>query len=115
MNMPAPILTFDFYGTCKVFPSLAHYDNDRLAIQLLDAVDGDSWGVLTVNVPQAILQSDEVICKNYSENEAVYKAAVEAGWLVPTGRLIPSGFVELPVCRVAGDLIAFVGTEHPLA
>ena len=57
--------------------------------------------VATVNVPDVRLEADEVLIKNFAENEGMVDALVAAGILVDTGEKVESGlWVEFPVCRL---------------
>lgn len=74
------------------------YTNDRLAMELVD--DGGVIAVCTVNLPDQELLPDEVIIKDYSENEGMLDALVEAGVVTPTGKTVKTGFVTCPICKV---------------
>lgn len=76
------------------------YSNGRTAIELKDSVSGSPVAVATVNVPDVYLEKDEVIIKDYSENEGMLDTLVEAGIVQPTGRKVKSGFVECEVCKL---------------
>ena len=81
----------------KLVLDYARYKNDRLCITLLEAKSGDEWYVATVNLPDVELGQDEVIIKDYSENEGIFKALVDAGVIVDTGKRVKSGYVSCPV------------------
>ena len=74
------------------------YPNGRVALQLVDE-DGPVV-VATVNVPEADLGPDEVCIKDYAENAGVLDLLVLMGVVAPTGRRIPTGFVDVPVARL---------------
>ena len=80
------------------------YSNGRTALQLVSAVDvddvykGEPIATATVNIPEMDLKENEVIIKDYSENEGMLEALVAAGIVVPTGRFVDSGFVTCPIC-----------------
>jgi hypothetical protein len=76
------------------------YGNGRPAIRLIDAEDGSSFGVLTVNIPEAELGDWEVIVKTWSENESLAKAAIASGRFKDTGRRVPTGWAEAQVWEV---------------
>lgn len=99
-----PALTFDHYGEpVTVTATFGHYANERLAISLVDEI-GDPFTTVTVNLPDAHLNEGEVAIKDWDVNEPVVAAMVAAGWLVPTGREVSSGFVFPKVMKPAGDL-----------
>lgn len=77
------------------------YDNNgRTAIELINTRDGSPVAIATVNIPSAPLERDEVIIKNYSENEGMLDALVSNGIVEPTGKKVQSGFVECDVCKL---------------
>ncbi len=69
-------------------------------IMLVDKLTGEPIAVATKIVPGAELQDDEVLIKSYSENEGMLSALASAGVVEPTGKTIPSGFVELDICKL---------------
>ncbi|WP_317897141.1 hypothetical protein [Aurantibacillus circumpalustris] len=54
------------------------YRNDRIAIELVNAKNGEPVLTATVNIPDEALGADEVIIKNYSENEGVLRVLINA-------------------------------------
>ena len=81
------------------------YAEPRSAVALqLYSPDPDLQNALTpymtasVNVGHA--DPDEVAIKDYSENEGILKAMVEAGIVSEPVRTVQSGFVEIPICKV---------------
>lgn len=69
---------FDVNGELLV-AAFGKYGNDRTAIELLSAKDGEPWYVATVNIPEEKLDGDEIIVKEYGENEGVLAALQKAG------------------------------------
>lgn len=76
------------------------YPNKRTALQLIDAEDGSPVAMATVNLPAESIKQDEVIIKDYSENEGMLAALVGEGIISEPLRKIQQGFVELYVCRL---------------
>lgn len=72
--------------------------------------DGEVWGVLTVN-PDEKLDANTVCVKDYAEGEGNLKTLLAAGIVKKPNRHIPSGFVELPVCRLTQKGRAWVKSE----
>lgn len=70
------------------------YQNGRTALQLVD-----EYGIPaikpTVNVPEIELGDDEVLIKNWSENEGISKVLQENGITKDTGKRIPVNRVEV--------------------
>ena len=75
------------------------------AIYLVDAADGEPVATATVNVEgvSEVLPETEVLIKNYSENEGMLNALVEARLVEDTGRRVPTGYVTVPVVRLLYD------------
>jgi hypothetical protein len=55
---------------------------------------------LSVALPGVPLAADELLIKSYSENAGVAEALVAAGVIRLTDRVVPSGYVELPVAQL---------------
>jgi hypothetical protein len=79
-----------------------HYLNGRPAIQLRSADKLDPGPVLTatVNLPEIPIETDEVIIKDYSENEGILEVLIEAGIISEPNWTIKSDHVTFPVCRL---------------
>jgi hypothetical protein len=102
-----PTLKFSFYGEeVVVTPDFGRYGNGRLAI-MFDSDEG-AFGTLTVNCPNDHLDDGEVFIKDWSENEALVLALIDAGWIKYTGREVSSGFVYPKVATLAGPLLEVV-------
>jgi hypothetical protein len=74
------------------------YSNHRLAICLLCA-DGP-YATLTVNIDEVSLAPDEILIKNWSENEQVAKDAFTTGLFEDTGLSVQSAFVSAPIWKI---------------
>ena len=98
MSKKKPIYDFPAkYGNYKVYLEFGVYKNGRTAIELKDAEDGMPVMVVTVNMDNAPLFGDEIIIKNYSENEGVLQFLQANGIVGPAKRWIASGWVTCPV------------------
>ena len=62
---------------CEALPGL--YMNHRLAIMLIDTKDGDLVATATVNMPDDDLDDYSIFVKDYSENEGMTQALIDAG------------------------------------
>jgi hypothetical protein len=69
------------------------YQNNRVAIELVDPITGECGAVATVNIPEADLPPGEVFIKTWSENEGILTALADAGIVKKTGKAIPIGWV----------------------
>ncbi len=76
------------------------YRNDRIALSLLDSETGENIAMATINMPEVQLEHDEVLIKNNSENEGILSALIEAGIISNTIRLVPTGYVNVHLCKV---------------
>ena len=76
------------------------YPNNRIALQLIDAEDGSPVAMVTVNLPNEQLNDNEVLIKDYSENEGMYQALVDAKVISEAISYVQSGFVEIPKCKI---------------
>ena len=75
-------------------------NNNRLALSAYEKGTGDTFGDITVNVPYAQLEEDEICIKTWSENEWVNQLLT----LLPqhfkdTNRYVESGFVSAPIWK----------------
>ena len=80
------------------------YDNGRIAIRLVDIED---WAVLatcTVNLPDLAMKEDQVLIKDYSENEGMYHVLHSAGVISQPIAYIQTGHVSVPLCELAVSL-----------
>jgi hypothetical protein len=53
-----------------------------------------------VNIPGTVLEKDEVIIKNYSENEGVLEFLIENGIVSKPLRTVSSGWVTCPIVKL---------------
>jgi hypothetical protein len=88
-------------STYEVFIKVSKYmNNGRRSVQLIDAEDGCPFMTVTVNVPEVNIGDDEVIVKNYSENEGVLDFLIQNGLVRGVKRMIGRG---MPVCEWVGE------------
>jgi len=85
--------------TCTV--DLGRYtSNDRVSITLRDIRDNAVVAVASLNIPDIELGKDLVVIKNYSENEGVLNALIEAGVVSQPIAYIQTGYVSAPICKL---------------
>jgi hypothetical protein len=58
----------------------------------------------TVCIPGAKIKDNEVLIKNWSENEGILDALISSGIVKDTGKVVPSGYVEANVCEICVPL-----------
>lgn len=83
---------------CKLL--FGKYGNGRTAIQLMQVGTGEPIAVATVNIPDAYLDTDEVIIKDYSENVGMEKCLRDAGVIGEQLRQVRTGMVVCHVCKL---------------
>ena len=79
---------------------LGKYANNRTSINLIDVSDNQPYAVATTNLPDVLLLDNEVLVKDYSENEGVLEFLTTNNIVVPTDRWVTSGFVDVQVCTL---------------
>lgn len=79
---------------------LGKYANNRISINLIDVSDSQPYAVATTNLPDVLLLDNEVLVKDYSENEGVLEFLTTNNIVVPTDRWVTSGFVDVQVCTL---------------
>lgn len=88
-----------------------YLDNNRTAIVLRNARPMIEDGILhqpgtvpiaiaTVNMPNVLLMDKEIIIKNWSENEGILDALVEANIISEPTRIAHTGFVDADICNL---------------
>jgi len=82
------------------FSAYSMHDGQRTAIVLNNASTGERYMVATVNLPQEPLKEDEVLIKNWSENEGIYQALVSAGIISQAIDHVATGFVYALKCKL---------------
>lgn len=85
------------YAEYSVNISKRRYPNGRTSLQIIDAEDGCPVMTATTNVPEIELAENEIIIKNYSENEGVLEFLQENGIVGKVKREVGIGFVSVPV------------------
>lgn len=82
----------------RVNVKIAKYGNKRPAILIEDEM-GLPYMTASINVPQLELKDDEVVIKDYSENEGVYEWLLERNIIQPLHRVHRVGMdIGCPVC-----------------
>jgi len=85
----------------SVMVNVRSYNNGRPALELLeeDMTYGlTPYAVATVNLPDVLLQPNEILIKDYAENEGILQFLIDNNIVVPTKNGVQSGYVWVPVC-----------------
>lgn len=93
--MESKVVEFSDY-TCAI--RMEKYLSGANSIILVDVVDNFPVANCCVNLPG--LADDEVAIKNYSENEGILDALLEAKVISEPVRFERSGFVNIPICKL---------------
>ena len=81
--------------------SIGNYMSGRKAIKLIDVEDGLPYAVATADLPDlAIKNENEVLIKDYSENEGMKMFLEKHNIVTFTGKTVVSGWVELYICTL---------------
>jgi hypothetical protein len=82
--------------------SLSSYTNNaRPALILTDADTWQPGPVVTVNLPNEDIPKDHVAIRDYSETVGILDVLIEAGIVEEPVRHAKSGFVTIPICKLA--------------
>lgn len=95
-------LTNPFTGdVIPVTVNTPKYNNGRSAIELLEmhaAYGPRPYMIASVNIPNVLLQDNEVLIKDYSENEGITNFLTKHNIVTPTNNWVKSGYVDVQVC-----------------
>lgn len=78
---------------------LHYYENGRIAIILTHNELGKLM-VASVNIPEIKLDKNQVLIKNYSENEGILDELINNKIIEDTGITIPCGYVNAHLCNL---------------
>ena len=85
----------------ELTPVMNRYVNGQNAIQL---VDSDGMPFMTASVAFDVnIADDEVLIKNYSENEGILEALIDANIIEKPYAAIETGFVKLHIAALVND------------
>ena len=97
------IINYKEYGKCKV--EIGRYGNHQKAIQLIGTEGEYNGSVITVpTVSMDIcIEDNEVIIKDYSENEGAYSILLAEGVISKAKRKVQIGYGTGCVCELLVD------------
>jgi hypothetical protein len=105
--------------TYSVTVKLGKYANGRTAIHIDDAIEGYPYATATVNIDHVLLADNEVLIKDYSENEGMLDFLIRNNIVTPTPNGVQSGFVWIPVAILNDESVwaevpnAYCMSEEP--
>ena len=82
----------------EVLVNKSKYSNDRTCLELIDVEDGIPYAVASVNLPNVLLEENEILIKDYSKNQGVLDFLVKNNIVKRTEKSVESGSVWIPVC-----------------
>lgn len=85
------------YKKWEVYLRWNMYMNGRPQLTLSDVEDGCPVAVATVNIPEEELEPNEIIVKNYSENEGMLQFLQKNGIVGEVKRWVSQGYVRCPI------------------
>ena len=100
---------------------LGQYNNKRLAIQLVSAVEdikegiymGEPIATATVNMPDIAINNNQIIIKSYSENEGMVNALQKAGYISENVQQVNIGFVDIHIAEKTDKLKELEAAKFP--
>ncbi len=101
--MKTYIFTSSDGGTYKVFPQVGEYRNSQTALVLIDTVDGSPVLTASISVPEIALEKNELIIKDYSENEGVLNFLVKNNIVKPLGKYIENGLITAEIVELISE------------
>jgi hypothetical protein len=93
------MLKMEWHGWDCILQKGRYIDNS-IAILLFDAHDGEPVSKATVAIDGANLKENQIIVKDYSENEGMLDALISIGLVTSVERWIETGYVRVPVCNI---------------
>lgn len=89
------------YKKEQVVLDMQRYANGQSAVVLL-TTEGEVQAVATVAIDEQLAE-DEIAIKNYSEGEGMLEFLLEVGIIKSPHRFVPSGYVNIPICRIVEE------------
>jgi hypothetical protein len=78
----------------------AKYNNGRTALRGVDSATGEVVVTFTVNIPDYPLKDNELLIKDYSENEGALETLFKADLIKITEWEIPCGYETVTLCEI---------------
>ena len=102
-----------FFGGYACEMQLSHYTNGNKAISLVDTRDGSAVATATVNIEGVELSPNEVMVKDYSENEGMLRALRDSKVVENIVDVMQSGYVDIPVVTLSKSMMErFKNEKH---
>ncbi len=92
------IKTKHFSGDCTIQHDY-YQDNFRPSIRIID-LNGHPIMTASVNIPDEPCEPDHTYIKDWSENEGILQALLDAGIIKDTGKSVEIGFVSAKYVQI---------------
>lgn len=76
------------------------YQNNQTSLQIINKSNNDPLLTASVCVPGLNLKNDELVIKNYSENEGILEFLIENKIAELTDRSVQIGYVDAPIVKL---------------
>lgn len=101
-------MEIDFYGEAVQVVAVhsgRYAADDTPVVDLLDPINGEPWGTLTVCCPNSgvVLADNEIAVKTWSENEP-YRALLDTPHFADTQKRFQAGFAHVEIWTTTLDL-----------
>ena len=90
----------EFRGTEISIDYTQTYSNGKPVIDFYETETGEPYLTATTNIDGLNLAQDEILIKDYSENEGVLDFLIQNKIVEPTGKYVESGWVKIPICKL---------------
>ena len=98
--MEKPVYNKIKHGDYNLELELGIYHNGQVCLRLRDMEDKMPYATATVCVENDLLQKGEVAIKDYSENEGILNALIEADIVEPPHAFIQADYTKIPICKL---------------
>ena len=98
---------YRLYENCHLI--FGRYSNARVAIQIYR--DYQLIAKATVNIPEAKLNDDEVLIKDYAENQGILQSLINNKIITNTGNVIATGFTAVNVCKLTAKALDMLESQ----
>ncbi len=95
--------TTNFGSSYQVHLEKGTYRNGQTSLQLVDATDGQPVAVASVSVPTLELDENEIVVKDYSENEGMLDFLLENNIVEMRNEYIELGYNTAPVVKLLDE------------
>ncbi|CAM3835764.1 hypothetical protein [Aquirufa aurantiipilula] len=85
---------------CNVYLLKGKYQNNQNSLQIINRSNDDPLLTVSICVPGLNLKNDELVIKNYSENEGILEFLIENEIAELTNRYVQIGYIDAPIVKL---------------